>query len=242
MAAAVVGLHRWSPGWQRRRSAHLGQVIVGACPSRLALRPRALRCGAWSRSHPRRRRPARRSPQRCPGLAVRRSKASPTTSDTHASGFDEQQSPRRRPAYSSDLSGDRRRSCGRRRPGGSTPRPARAFGVLLDFADRLDVAQLRTAAARARYLLDRDAARRLARDEDAQQDARGSYLVEDPMTGSGMASSRCHRSRARSSTRALEVLASRSPPRTARRTRARPATTCGRLRRVRSAADVRVAR
>lgn len=70
------------------------------------------------------------------------------------------------------------------RPGGVDAETRReALGVLLDFADRLDVAQLGKAAARARYLLDRDAARRLARDEDAQQDARGSYLVEDPMTG-----------------------------------------------------------
>ncbi len=60
---------------------------------------------------------------------------------------------------------------------------AEALGVLLDFADRLDVAQLGKAAARARYLLDRDAGRRLAKDEDAQLQAQGAYLVESPLTG-----------------------------------------------------------
>ena len=58
-----------------------------------------------------------------------------------------------------------------------------ALGILLEFADRLDVAQLGKAAARARYLLDRGAAQRLATDEDAQQEARSSHLVQDPVTG-----------------------------------------------------------
>ena len=60
---------------------------------------------------------------------------------------------------------------------------AEALAVLLGFADRLDVAQLGKAAARARYLLDPGAAQRLARDEQAQQDAQGAWLAEDPLTG-----------------------------------------------------------
>ncbi len=118
------------------------------------------------------------------------------------------------------------------------------MGVLLDFADRLDVAQFGKAAARARYLLDRDAARRLAEDEDAQQDARGSYLVEDPMTG--MWHGELHTLppvEGAIVNTALEVLAKPEPAEDGTPDPALgQATTCGRLRRVGSARDVRVAR
>jgi Domain of unknown function (DUF222) len=68
-------------------------------------------------------------------------------------------------------------------PGVDPVTKAEALALLVDFADRLDVAQLGKAATRARYLLDRGAARRLAKDEDAQQEARSAYLYQDPMTG-----------------------------------------------------------
>jgi Domain of unknown function (DUF222) len=52
-------------------------------------------------------------------------------------------------------------------PGVDAATKAEALALLVDFADRLD----------------RGAARRLAKDEDAQQDARSAYLYQDPMTG-----------------------------------------------------------
>src|SRR6185437_11768451 len=68
------------------------------------------------------------------------------------------------------------------RAGGVDPiTKAEALALLLAFADRLDVAQLGKAAARARYLLDRGAAARLAKAEEAQTELQGAYLVENPM-------------------------------------------------------------
>ena len=54
---------------------------------------------------------------------------------------------------------------------------------MVETAARVDTAQLGKAGMRIRYRLDRGAAERLAKDEDAQERAREAYLVQD---GNGM--------------------------------------------------------
>ena len=56
-------------------------------------------------------------------------------------------------------------------------------GLLLETAERVDPAQLSRAGLRVRLRLDPDAPARLARDEDAQHEARQAYIVQD---GTGM--------------------------------------------------------
>ncbi len=52
-------------------------------------------------------------------------------------------------------------------------------GLLLETAERVDPSQLSRAGLRVRLRLDPDAPARLARDEDAQHEAREAYLVQD---------------------------------------------------------------